>query len=286
MAQCITPYNVKDKMNPNKTIPVPCGRCPPCVKRKTSQWSFRLMQQDKVSYSSQFITLTYDTKHVPLSRNGFMQLSKRDVQLFFKSLRKRIHESRSNHINGKGRKPLPVKYYAVGEYGGKTSRPHYHIILFNAPTEFLQPSWPNGTIHYGTLSGASVGYTLKYISKPGRIPAHKNDDRQPEFALMSKGLGANYLTRQMIAWHKKDLDKRMYVAMEEGKKASMPRYYKEKIYTEIERKKLNMAMKKIHQEKEEQLHKGDIVKHWRDQAEADKAAFKRMHIKSTQSDKL
>ena len=26
----------------------------------------------------------------------------------------------------------PLKYYAVGEYGGQTKRPHYHIVIFNA----------------------------------------------------------------------------------------------------------------------------------------------------------
>lgn len=188
---CFTPYNVKHKMT-NTTIPVPCGRCPKCVARRTSGWSFRLMQEDRVSDSSLFITLTYDTDSVPFTKNGFMDLRKRDLQLFFKRLRKlTADQSRKiNHQRLANRKngllyDKPIKYYAVGEYGGKTKRPHYHIILFNANVELIQKAWPQGQIHYGNVTGASVGYTMKYISKKWH-PMHCNDDRTPQFALMSK----------------------------------------------------------------------------------------------------
>lgn len=131
-----------------------------------------------MSDSAQFITLTYDTKHVPITKNLFMSLRKRDVQLFMKRLRF-MHGPLKD-----GQKP--IKYYVAGEYGGRTLRPHYHIILFNADLKHIQSAWDLGQVHYGTVTDASVGYTLKYISKPGRIPLHRNDDRVPEFALMSK----------------------------------------------------------------------------------------------------
>lgn len=220
MGACLTPFIVKQHDN----IPVPCGKCPECKARRISGWSFRLMNEFKRASSGYFITLTYDTKHVPISRNGFMELRKRDVQLFFKRLRK-AHTAADTFNN-------PIKYYAAGEYGGKTKRPHYHIILFNAKLELIQPSWDLGQIHYGEVNEASVGYTLKYISKMSKFPMHRNDDRQPEFSLMSKRLGFNYLTPQMIKWHNDDPNNRMYCNIEDGKKISMPRYYKEKIYDE------------------------------------------------------
>lgn len=91
-----------------------------------------------------------------------------------------------------------LKYYLCGEYGGKTFRPHYHLILFDAVLPTIQKAWEHGSIHYGAVSGASIGYTLKYMAKPGKIPLHQNDDRVPEFSLMSKGLGKNYLTEAMV----------------------------------------------------------------------------------------
>lgn len=222
---CLTPLNIRHKMK-NETVAVPCGRCPECLKRRVSGWSFRLLQEDRVSNSSLFITLTYDTKKVPITKNGFMGLNKRDLQLFFKRLRK-AHPLETR-----------IKYYAVGEYGGKSFRPHYHVILFNADVKLIQAAWQNGSVHYGKVSGASVGYTLKYVCKPKRIPMHVNDDRLREFSLMSKGLGAAYLTTAMINWHKNDLDNRMYCNLKDGKKVAMPRYYKDKIYTDMERKRV------------------------------------------------
>lgn len=185
VGKCLKPFTVKNKHGSH--VPVPCGKCPACMARRTSGWSFRLMQEDKVAVTSQFITLTYDTSHVPLSGNGFMDLRKRDVQLFFKSLRKWHQGKLDAEAPG-------IRYYIVGEYGGKTMRPHYHIILFNALLDGIQPAWKLGHVHYGSVNGASVGYCLKYMMKEGKIPMHRNDDRQREFSLMSKGLGESYIT--------------------------------------------------------------------------------------------
>lgn len=220
--RCISPFGVKDKIK-NQTVNVPCGKCPPCKSRRASNWSFRLMQEEKIADKALFVTITYDTKNVPITPKGFMSLDKRDFQLFMKRLRKAA-------------KMEGIKYYAVGEYGGKTMRPHYHIILFNCDEKHVEAAWQKGTTHYGTVTGASIGYTLKYISKDGKIPLHQNDDRVPEFSLMSKGLGKNYLTPKMIKWHLSNLTGNSYVALEDGKKASLPRYYKQKIYADTQQK--------------------------------------------------
>lgn len=270
MGQCLTPFTAKTKDMTRPNIPVPCGKCPECVARRTSAWSFRLMQEDKNSSMSQFITLTYDTQNVPITKAGYMSLDKRGIQLFFKRLRKLNASSESS-----------IKYYMCGEYGSKTMRPHYHIILFNCRIETIQAAWDVGRVHYGTVSGASVGYTLKYLCKPKRIPMHTNDDRQPEFSLMSKGLGRNYLTPQIVRWHKADLDNRVYVNLEDGKKASMPRYYKDKIYTDQERKRIAF-IGEIEQGKKEA--KQTMTS--RDKAESDVAAFRRMRKNSTKGETL
>lgn len=233
MAQCFTPYYVKDRHTKDE-IPVPCGKCPNCSARRISGWSFRLVKEGERSSSSFFITLTYDTDHVPITKKGFKTLDKRDLQLFFKRLRKK-HEGEN----------IKIKYYAVGEYGGKRYRPHYHIILFNAKLEHVLNSWVKdgrymGDYFVGTVEEASIGYVLKYISKTKKIPLHKNDDRLQEFCLMSKGMGANYLTKAMEKWHKADIGNRMYCNLKDGKKIAMPRYYKQKLnLTEHEQDKIS-----------------------------------------------
>lgn len=172
--------------------------------------------------TAEFLTLTYDTDHVPITANGFMSLEKRECQLFFKRLRK-----------AQGKTEQPIKYFLVGEYGGKTKRPHYHVILFNAQRQYIDAAWQAGATWYGDRVGeASVGYMLKYMFKKGRIPMFDRDDRVPEFQLMSKGLGLNYLSPNAIKWHLNDLINRTHLVIEDGKKIAMPRYYKDKVYDE------------------------------------------------------
>lgn len=253
MARCMNPITLGSEEKKDGRV-VPCGKCENCLKARASAWSFRLMQEQKRSRSSYFVTLTYDTDHVCITRNGFLSLEKPTVQRFFKRLRKQQFGSSCGDI----------KYYCVGEYGGRFMRPHFHVILFNAQLELLVGSkmawhinrrnipldgkiqfdcslWPLGHITIGEVTAASVGYTLKYISKPSKIPLHRNDDRLPEFSLMSKGLGIDYLTQAMCRWHKSDLDGRMYCVLQDGKKISMPRYYKDKLYTESEREHIKLA---------------------------------------------
>lgn len=221
MSTCLTPFMVRNPKfkGSDLFIPVPCGKCPACLARRTSAWSFRLVQHDKIARSSQFVTLTYE--NAPMSPNGFMTLVKADFQLFMKRLRMlQFGNSRSD-----------IRYYCAGEYGGRTMRPHFHVILFNADRELVQRAWPHGFVHFGNVSAASVGYTAKYINKGKTIPIHGRDDRLPECSMMSKGLGANYMTSQMVAYHKADIS-RAFVTLEGGVKASMPRYYRDKIFSD------------------------------------------------------
>lgn len=240
MFNCLKPF-CKDGMS------LPCGKCGECRTRRATSWSFRLMQEEKVSSSAYFITLTYENP--PMSDKGYMVLQKRDVQLWLKRVRKSVGKTSAN---------TNIKYYVVGEYGTIGYRPHYHVIIFNLPLEnligkkfadavkrdelvldgkfpFFSDSWPQGHITIGQVSGASVGYTLKYLCKPPRIPVHKNDDRIPEFSLMSKGLGAAYMTDKMVEWHKADLLHRTCAVIEDGKKIALPRYYRDRMYSSEER---------------------------------------------------
>lgn len=179
---CITPFKIRTKEH-DGTVCVPCGKCPQCLKRRASGWSFRLMQHEKSCFSSWFVTFTYENGSVPVSPNGFMSLERSAVQRYFKRLRK-LHGC--SNI---------VKYFIVGEYGTKTERPHYHAIIFNSKPKLIESAWsldgkPIGQVHFGSVTGASIGYCLKYMCKPGKIPVHRNDDRVPEFAFMSKGLAS------------------------------------------------------------------------------------------------
>lgn len=229
--KCDTPFYVLPKAGIEK-VPVPCGKCPNCKLNRVNGWVFRMLQEELRSETSHFVTLTYDTRFVPITENGFMTLRKRDFQLFMKRLRKAISIDYPN---------VRLKYYAVGEYGTKYKRPHYHAILFNVPdTRYIVEAWsigsdPIGGVNIGSVSGDSIAYTMKYIDKSSWKRSHARDDREKEFPLMSKRIGANYLTDQTVAYHKADLT-RCYILRPGGHRIAMPRYYKDKIYTERERR--------------------------------------------------
>lgn len=220
-------------------------------------------------------TITYQ-----LLKKGYASLSVRDCQLFFKRLRK-IQASQSfSNLSQR-----TIKYYLAGEYGGKGGRPHYHIILFNADTRFIERAWKLGAIHYGDsargVTEASIGYCLKYISKKTFVHKHNNDDRRREFGLQSKGIGSSYLTKAMRAWHTADLENRMYVNIEGGKKATMARYYKNKLYTDAQKLQIGstLAVKMA-----EQAYVP--IEKWRDDAAAKKAATQLENKKLKQKNRL
>lgn len=286
--QCITPLTIRlNDSKGERSIPVPCGKCPACYKRRASQWSFRLMQQQKVSQSSYFITLTYDTDHVPITPNLFLSLRYRDLQLYFK----RVRKAHDQHAKATNTDAPRIKYYAVGEYGAKSKRPHYHVLVFdcklelmfekndllylqmsmNGKTQFKAKHWDHGMVTVGAVNIKSVGYCLKYMSKVSQVGRFERDDRKPEKALMSKGLGANYLTPQMIEYHRNDILKRMY-CMVEGKKVSMPRYYKNRIYNEQERNKVHAYIGKMLEAEFKDLSQLEA----RNLAEGHKAMFRKM----------
>lgn len=235
---CLAPYKLKDQ-----GIYVPCGKCPNCWKRRISAWSYRLRKEMFVSSSTCWPTLTYNEDHVP-RENGKMLLWKPDLQDFFKRLRKAQIEKHGCIVNKDGVSCSGIKYFAVGEYGGITCRPHYHVLLFNADVELVTKAWMMrkdtiGNVQFGQVTEASIGYTLKYMCK---APHKVDDDRPPQFCLMSKGLGASYLTEEMISWHKANLEDRMYCSDVDGKKVCMPRYYKKKVYSDSEREVVGMKM--------------------------------------------
>lgn len=164
--RCISPILIK---NGQRRDYVPCGKCNFCLQNRRADWTFRLRQELKKSKSSYFLTLTYEEKNVTRNpESGLPELSKRTLQLFIKRLRK----ENARLV------PWPLRYYAVGEYGTQTERPHYHIIIFNLSQELskrLVDIWLLGQCHVGDVSAASIHYVTKYhVNKvgdyPGRAP--------------------------------------------------------------------------------------------------------------------
>lgn len=229
-------------------------------------WTIRLTHESKQWYNQFFVTLTYCPEECPISDNGFMTLRKDHVQKFLKRLRKNTGAS--------------IKYYMCGEYGTKYKRPHYHFILFGDErlTDVeITKAWINpdsgflfGHVHFGDVQAGSIQYTVQYYDKGDWYPSHKRDDREPEFSLMSKGLGKNYLNEETVRHIvQRPADQYIYFG---GVRCAIPRYYKRRIFEyrgtqaivelhpsfvahvhdmDDERRKRNLITKKIQDEKEQ-----------------------------------
>lgn len=241
---CDKPVWIKAK---GTDMPVPCGKCAPCKIRRVNEWVFRVMwEEEHNSVSSHFVTLTYDTNHVPLTPNGFMTLRKDDFQNYMKRLRHLCEPSLQvlNDYCGRSREDrYSLKYYACGEYGSQFKRPHYHAIILNCQDEqYFADAWALdgiqfGDVKVGTCTTDSVAYCMKYIDKESfraRVYKHSRDDRLKEFSLMSKNLGVGYCTYGTAQYHAADLS-RNYLTKVGGYRIAMPRYYRMKIFTEDER---------------------------------------------------
>lgn len=236
---CLTPIQLKKETVKQKIADkyhmqqVPCGKCLECKKRRVNSWFVRLKNQLEDCENAYMVTLTYDDEHLPYSENGLMTLNYRDFQLFMKRYRKANENSK-------------VRYYCVGEYGANSFRPHYHAIMYNIDCVSLMANWTFGFVHFVNVTDATLYYTLKYVTKSTFKMVDEDDDRVPEKALISKGLGLNFLTDNIIKYYHDDPFRG--VTLLGNKKLSLPRYYRDKIFDESQKKLRNKLLDK-HAEK-------------------------------------
>jgi hypothetical protein len=202
---CFSPITIKD---PKRVVP--CGKCVECVNAHSTSWFIRINAEFEKSDNAYFITLTYNDDN----NNG--TLRKKDLQNLFKRYRSKVANSKYSK---------PFKYYAIGEYGGVTHRPHYHIIAFNVCIESILKEWTSGFWTQDKLNEARIRYCTNYII--GRREYGYKKKYAP-FAIMSKGIGQAYMSEAMRTYHKSKLSST--VTLRGGQKLPLPRYLKERIW--------------------------------------------------------
>lgn len=192
---------------------VDCGKCYECISKRKNQWAFRCNEEFKVSSDVKFVTLTYNNENLPI-----YGVDIRDVQLFFKRLRKYI----STHYQEYDK---PLKYYCSSEYGTKYNRPHYHMILFNCPLGPMEIEnvWQKGFIKSFDTNLSTIQYVLKYFANKDLHPFEKHKN----FVTMSKNMGLSFVINNPEY-------SKNYVRLLNFKIA-IPRYYQDK-YNKIDLK--------------------------------------------------
>ena len=196
----------------DEIILIPCGSCIGCRLEYSRQWANRCMLELQDHDSAYFVTLTYNDEHVPINYYADPEtgeafpsqtLCKRDLQLFLKRVRRRFSDDK-------------IRFFACGEYGPSTMRPHYHMILFGLhlddlrvacktelgyqylESERLSGAWTDdygnskGFVNIGNVSWETCAYVARYITKKfkGKLGNFYSDHNiVPEFSQMSRRPG-------------------------------------------------------------------------------------------------
>jgi len=123
----------------------------------------RITHEATLHECNAFVTLTYSDENLPAHNS----LNYKHLQNFWKRLRKEVGE---------------LRYYAVGEYGDETNRPHYHACIFGhdwtegrtilraTPSLLwthpqLEAVWGLGMVSIGALTYETAQYTASYVTK-------------------------------------------------------------------------------------------------------------------------
>lgn len=245
-----------------RPVQIPCGQCIGCRIQYSKIWANRCVCES-LSYPDElnwFVTLTYDPEHVPYGNKGALTLRPDDLSAWMKRLRRKMDYL---GIQSEG-----IRFFACGEYGGQTLRPHYHVLLFNTPLtttkvvarnnrgdcfyecpEILD-TWHDGHVAVGHFNWLTAAYTARYVLKKqkgfGKV-VYDELGIEPEFTRMSRrpGIGLDYFTENYEDIYEHD---NIILPPVDGRKniVKPPKYFDAK-YKDID----PISMAKIKEKREE-----------------------------------
>lgn len=173
----------------SKYLRLPCGNCLGCRASKAKSWALRCTLELQQHDHAVFTTLTYRDETLPPT------LEPRRLQLWLKRLRKEMGPAR------------PIRFFASGEYGEQTERPHYHGIIYGLKPQdanVIEDTWGAGGCRTYKVTPAAISYTAGYSAKKIGYARRASEERvdldtgevyqwQPPFIRMSRrpGLGGH-----------------------------------------------------------------------------------------------
>lgn len=147
---------ILDLLERDNILKLPCRHCINCQIRRSREWAVRNSLEAQLYNDDEclFFTLTYNNDSISrlavLHNHNFQDdifsLSKVDLQLFIKLLRRKFCKNK-------------IRYYACGEYGGITLRPHYHILIYGLSIDDIK--------YYKDSNGKTYEFDLKYKTRDG-----------------------------------------------------------------------------------------------------------------------
>lgn len=236
-----------------------CGKCIGCKLDASKEFASRIcMEQVYYPDNAHFVTLTYNDGDLPvktdygtvyraqgmrsdcLDEGAKAVLLFEDLQNWFKRLRRTIEYNYD--------RPPDIRYYACGEYGPETLRPHFHICLFGLPgddlaehgknklgnmlytSNLVEETWGHGFAPLAVNNYKTAGYTARYTMKKATGLDNKAFDRlglPHEFTVSSTKPG---LAKRYYDEHKDDIYRYDEITLnatskDEKVQFSPPRYF-------------------------------------------------------------
>ena len=244
---CLYPKLIKNKkFEPNKKnggvpppvndkrtllVPVGCGKCMECMKKKANDWRTRLLEEIKVGNKCEFVTLTLSNdsyRALDIEINEDVRGYDRENEIITLATRRFLERWRAK--TGKS-----VKHWLVSELGGSgTENIHLHGFLWTDKKELINETWKYGYTYTGEwVNEQTVNYCVKYVMKMDK----KHKEYRSKI-LTSKGIGANYTLKNGKENKFRGIETREHYTTRQGNKIALPIYYRNKLYTDEEREKL------------------------------------------------
>lgn len=235
---------IKDKRV--MAVPIGCGRCAECLKKKANEWRVRLLEEVKhQKLKGHFVTLTFSEKSLQDLQKELKDIKGYELenQTATLAVRRFLERWRKKHKRS-------VRHWLITELGHEnTERIHLHgIIWTDKPKTEIQKHWQYGHVWAGYknqntyVNERTVNYIIKYVTKTDQ------DHRYyiPKI-LTSKGIGKGWTkTLNTVAAQYKGDQTKEYYRTKTGHKIGLPIYYRNKIYTEEERE--NLWLNKLDQQ--------------------------------------
>lgn len=228
------------------TVPIGCGYCMECMKKKANNWKVRLLEDIKTNTNGKFITLTFSNESYTELANEINKKRKDKIKGY--TLDNEIATIATRRFLERWRKhnKKSVRHWLISELGQKnTEHLHLHGIIWCDKIEEIEKRWTYGYVWKGKkhrntgeiinyVNEKTIGYITKYVTKVDFI--HKY---YKPVILCSPGIGNNYInTHNFIKNLYNGKETKETYTFRNGFKSSLPIYFRNKAYTEEEREHL------------------------------------------------
>lgn len=214
-----------------KMVPVGCGKCMECQRKRAREWQVRLQEEIRTDNAGQFVTLTFSNESIKelaeeVETNGY----ERDNEIATIGVRRFLERWRAKHKKS-------VKHWLITELGHRgTENIHLHGIIFTKQKEEIINRWNYGYVFIGSyVNERTINYCIKYATKIDQI----NKFYKPKI-FTSPGIGSNYTNRYdaRLNKFKEEGETNDTYTTRQGRKVGLPIYWRNKIYSEKEREQL------------------------------------------------